>query len=53
MTGTDGDEVRDEDEEELAPVRPPRQATPAQAMLAIVLLCAFCIAIGFVLGRTL
>ena len=30
-----------------------QQVTPAQALMAIAFLCMFCIAIGFVLGRTL
>jgi 4-hydroxybenzoate polyprenyltransferase len=33
--------------------RPPRQVTPPQAMLAVVVLCMLCLVIGFVLGRTL
>ena len=33
--------------------KPPRQVTPPQAMLAVVVLCVFCLVIGFVLGRTL
>ena len=50
---TDEDDDRARDLEDLGEVRPARQVTPAQAMLAVVLLCALCIAIGFVLGRTL
>ena len=30
-----------------------QQVTPPQALMAIAFLCLFCIAIGFVLGRTL
>ena len=33
--------------------RPPRQATPTQAMLAIAVLFVVGVVIGFVLGRTL
>lgn len=32
--------------------RPPRQATPTQAMLAVTVLFFVGVAIGFVLGRT-
>ena len=46
----DPDEDPDDDWER---PKPPRQVTPPQAMLAVVVLCVFCLVIGFVLGRTL
>ena len=49
-----GDDVDDDiDDEALERRAVLQQVTPPQALMAIAVLCLFCIAIGFVLGRTL